>query len=276
MQPAASLFRGLLRAAGAARAMRSARSADALLLQPAPPAPSARLRARPPVLATACDAVAAAAGDQPTQAFEARARSPVAWGTPSKPVAGVAATSVASLLPAAAEGASRNLTADGELDEVMMQRNASNASLAPSAASDESDGGDDWEADTTADAGTSAWPTASACRGRARVALSSPRSAPIAVHRPPRPAGSVIPHNAFSWRSRAPDAAADALSGGAFMPPQWRGDAVDGDGDDSSPPSSSLPPLRALALRDCILRRTGFIEKDESPPAASAQLPGRD
>jgi hypothetical protein len=52
--------------------------------------------------------------------------------------------------------------------------------------------------------------------------------------------------------ARAPDAAADALSGGAFMPPQWRGDAADGNGgDDASPLSSSLPALRALALRDC-------------------------
>ena len=37
--------------------------------------------------------------------------------------------------------------------------------------------------------------------------------------------------------------------------------------------SQSLPPLRALALRDCILRRTGFIEKTpDASPANEALL----
>lgn len=171
----------------------------------------------------------------------------------------------------------RTFTADGDIDELLMsapQRNASSASLAPSATSegDESDDGEDWDAEPAA------WAAAAGGgRSRKRVVLSSPRSAPIAVQRPPQSqAGNATAprgggsFSAFNWRMRAPDAAADALSGGAFMPPQWRGDAADADGDDASPLSSSLPPLRALALRDCILRRTGFIEKEDSP-ATSAQ-----
>ena len=229
------------------------------------------------MLATACDGVAAAAVQHAllTAAPDARTRSPVAWRTASKAAGGFAQTHTASLKATASEGALRSLAVEGELDELMMSdappRNASSASLAPSAAEqDESDGDDDWDAEAPA------WPAASSSRSRARVALSSPRSAPIAVHRPAagsatEPRGSF---SAFSWRLHAPDAAADAVSGGAFMPPQWRGDAADGDGDEASPVSSSLPPLRALALRDCILRRTGFIEK-ESPPAASAQLPAQ-
>jgi hypothetical protein len=179
------------------------------------------------------------------------------------------------LKPTASDGALRSQTADGDIDELLMsapQCNASSASLAPSATSegggadDESDDGEDWDAEPAA------WAAAGG-RGRKSVVLSSPRSAPIAVQRPPPAASSTAPRggsfSAFNWRMRAPDSAADALSGGAFMPPQWRGDTADADGDDASPLSSSLPPLRALALRDCILRRTGFIEKEDSPATSA-------
>ena len=264
--------------------MRSARSADALLLQPAPtPVPAAgrrQQRARPsPLIPTSCDA-GAAPGDQraaPAVVSEAHARSPVAWRAASKAAASAAPQPCASLRSTASEGALRSLTTDGELDELMVndaapQRTASNASLAPSDGEETGDLDDD-----DSDAEISPWPAASG-RGQARVALTSPRSAPIAVH---RPAAGSLPalrssFNAFNWRARAPDAAADALSGGAFMPPQWRGDAVDGGdtsegsaGGGASLLSSSLPPLRALALRDCILRRTGFIESEASPPASA-------
>jgi len=260
--------------------MRSARSADALLLQPAPaPAPAAarrQQRARPPPLIhpTSCDAGAAPVDQRAASAVvsEARARSPAAWPAASKATASAAPRPTASLKSTASEGALRSLTMDGELDELLLndaapQRTSSNASLAPSEAEEED-----------SDAEYSPWPLASG-RGHAQVALNSPRSAPIAVHRPT--AGSVhslhSSFNTFNWRARAPDAAADALSGGAFMPPQWRGDAADGDseddsgggGEDASLLSSSLPPLRALALRDRILRRTGFIENEVSPPGSA-------
>jgi hypothetical protein len=195
-----------------------------------------------------------------------------------KPAASAAPVTGASLKAAASEGALRNLTMEGELDELMLndatpQRTASCASLAPSEEADDASEGDDSD-----DAEVSPWPAASG-RAHARVALTSPRSAPIAVHRPAA-AGSLpalrSSFNTFNWRARVPDAAADALSGGAFMPPQWIGDAVDGDSEDNSSSgggasllSSSLPPLRALALRDCILRRTGFIESEASPPASA-------
>ena len=265
--------------------MRSARSADALLLQPAPTAARRQQqRPRPPYsFPTACDAGAAPVDPRaaPAVVSEAGARSPAAWRVAPKPAAFAAPPTPASLKSSASEGALRppsrdvgSLTMDGEFDELLLndaapQRTASNASLAPSDPAEECDSeGDASDAEP--------WPSASG-RGHARVVLTSPRSAPIAVHRPA--AGSVpalrSSFNTFNWRARAPDAAADALSGGAFMPPQWRGDAVEGDeGDDSSAGgasllSSSLPPLRELALRDSILRRTGFIESEASPPASA-------
>ena len=265
--------------------MRSARSADALLLPPAPPsAPAAARRQRPlpppQLIPTTCDAGGAPVDQRaaPAVVSEAHTRSPVAWRVASKAAASAAQQPSASLRSTASEGALRSLTTDGELDELMLndaapQRTASNASLAPSEGEETGDFDDD-----DSDAELSPWPAASG-RGHARVALTSPRSAPIAVH---RPAAGSLPalrssFNTFNWRARAPDAAADALSGGAFMPPQWRGDAADGGGDTSdgsagggaSLLSSSLPPLRALALRDCILRRTGFIESEASPPASA-------
>ena len=261
--------------------MRSARSADALLLQPAPAAARRQQRTRPqPLNPTSCDAGAAPVDQRAASAVisEARARSPVALPAASKATASTAPRPTASFKSTASEGALRSLAMDCELDELFVndappQRTASNASLAPSEAEENRDFEED---DSDAEFPP---PPAASGRGHAKVALTSPRSAPIAVHRPA--AGSMpslrSSFTTFNWRARAPDAAADALSGGAFMPPQWRGDAADGDSEDDSGAgdggasllSSSLPPLRALALRDRILRRTGFIESEASPPASA-------
>jgi hypothetical protein len=145
-------------------------------------------------------------------------------------------------------------------------RTASGASLAFSTDAhddtDARDDDDDTRADDDDDADGAPLRPATAPAGSgggggtgARLSLSSPRSQPIAVQRPPPRAsdpGPLSSVGAFSWRARAaPDAAADALSGGAFMPPRWREErrCVSDDEEDKASPNDDLESVRRQHVR---------------------------
>lgn len=278
---------------------------------PLPLIPSSlRVRTRPRALfaAEGGDADGAAAdahaGGATVSVSTERGRSPAAWlrRSTSAPAA-AASASLQPLLPSAAAPASafRGAGAAASEEDLYlfgMGRSVSSASLALS-----EDGGadDDTHAPLPYPWGSFDDVEAAACAPRAAggalVLLPSPRSAPIAVQRPVRHSapggGGRGDAHYFSWHSRAHDAA-DALSGGAFMPPQrgasdsdgeqTRGemdddggvDAMAGDGGERKKHAQfeahvlSLPPLRTLALRDSILRRTGFIESPQQQPGASS------
>jgi hypothetical protein len=336
--------------------MRAVRSADASSLLPPVSTPRSRTRARAP---PADGDPHGAAHAEPYTALSGgsggeRCRSPWLLRSTSSPasspgLSGFAAAASASRGAPPAASASRAAVDDDLFPFLRADapgRTASSASIAFSEdARDTDTHDDDTDDDDDAEGATLRPATAPGGGAGARLSLSSPRSQPIAVQRPPPPPRASDPGpqvgsvGAFSWRARAaPDAAADALSGGAFMPAPWRAErrCVSDEEDDASPNDNiasvrrqppararagahtraqacqpplaprarvagarcapadalscfsliwcvtfggrqfgvlSLPPLRTLALRDSILRRTGFIESPADSPPSPALLP---
>jgi hypothetical protein len=225
--------------AGRRRAMRASPVADLV-----PSArPRARARAHAATAATDADGGGALAAELHALGGEHAARAPVAWmrRCASSPPVSTPGAAFAGFAPrAAAPPAAAPWRLDDDLfaflHDLPPRRTASAASLAPSDDGENVGDGDSALFDDAEDApGNGAAPSAGASRlgGGARVVLSSPRSAPIAVSRPPlaRSGGSGVggvggAHShgggAFSWRARAAEGGADARAGGAFVAPHWR------------------------------------------------------